>query len=107
MTSNLSIIKRVSVPFAQLFPFIPKQKNIRENIDIYTGVQKIPYSFSGACNELGVLSLARNKTENKLELYFTPLTDKETMWMCTLDQFDQLKRPRSNLLCVETDVSFL
>lgn len=104
MTSNNSIIKRVSAPFAQLLPSSLKQKNIGENINTYTGVQMIPSSFSGVCSEIGVLSLKKNKHDKKLELYFSANAGNEPMWKCALEQFDQLKRPRPNLLCVETYV---
>lgn len=108
MTSKQSIKKCVSAPFTKLLPPIMKQKNIPEFINIYRGAQMIPYSFDGitACLGIGVLHLVRNTGDKRLELNFLTNMDNEPSWKCTLDQFDQLKRPRPNLLCVESYVSF-
>lgn len=107
MTSILNLKKLISAPLSDS-PTM-QRKNTRDFVNIYRGARMIPYSFDGptASHEVGVLCLVRNENDKKLELHFVKdMCDDEPMWKCTLDQFDQLKRPRPNLLCIESYVSF-
>lgn len=107
MSLHENIKKRISAPFMKLLSPTKHQKHMMpEFINVYRGVSMISYDSNPTVCDIGVLFLRRNETNQQLELNFSTDMHKEPGWKCTLDQFEQLKRPRPNFLCVEYYVSF-
>uniref|UniRef100_A0A336MQN6 CSON004161 protein n=1 Tax=Culicoides sonorensis TaxID=179676 RepID=A0A336MQN6_CULSO len=104
MTSKQSIKRCISAPFVKLLSPTMKQKNIPEFVKYYKGAHLISYDNCHLIPEtkIGVLKLVKIKHNKELELSFASDMFGDATWKCVLNQFNQLKRPRPNLLTIES-----